>query len=115
MKNLWLLGLCCTALSAWPAPERVVVDHRTYALLRYELTPSAVQSYGTAPENWWGALRELDPDAPRGCDGFLNNDATCAPFVRNVIGVAIPDDVAKASAKEAVKWLLRVHRVEVGK
>lgn len=112
MKNLWILGLCCTALSAWPAPERVFIDHRIYALLRYELMPSAVQSYGKSPENWWGTLRELDPDAPRECDGFLNNDATCAPFVRNVIGASIPDGIAKASSVEAVKWLLKVHLVK---
>lgn len=106
VKNLWLLGFCCAALSAWPAPERVVIDHRTYALLRYELTPSTVQSYGKSPENWWGTLRELDADAPQECDGFRNNGPACAPFVHNVIGVAIPADVAKASSVEAAKWLL---------
>lgn len=104
---LWI-GLCCTALlGAWPAPERVVIDHRVYSLLRYELTPLAVQGYGESQHDWWGTLRELDADAPQqGCDGFLNNDAVCAPHVRNVIGSPIPNDVAKASTADAVKWLL---------
>lgn len=106
MKRLWIIGLCCTALGAWPAPERVVIDHHVYALLRYELTPSEVQGYGKPASQWWGTLREIDAVAPRECDGFLNNGPVCAPYVRNVIGVAIPSEIARASGREAVTWLL---------
>lgn len=99
------IGCCYTSLAlAWPVPERVVTGNHVYALLRYQLTPSESQSYGAPSNNWWGTLRELTANAPAQCDGFLNNDATCAPYVRNIIGAPIPN--AGVSAENAVSHLL---------
>lgn len=98
--------LSVSAMWAWPAPEKVVIGEHSYSLLRYELTPSQVQSYGKSHVQWWGMLREIDNGAPAVCDGFMNNGAACAPFVHNIIGLPITPEVAKESAVDAVILLL---------
>lgn len=106
-RNIALIAILSVySIWAWPSPERVVIGNHTYSLLRYELTPSQVQSYGRSKIQWWGTLREIDNGAPEVCDGFLNNGAACAPFVHNVIGLPITPEVAKESAVDAVILLL---------
>lgn len=106
-RNIALIAsLSISSILAWPAPEKVVIGDHTYSLLRYELTPSQVQSYGKSKVQWWGALREIDNGAPAECDGFMNNGAACAPFVHNIIGLPIKSEYSKAPALEVVKFLL---------
>lgn len=107
LRNIALIAsLSVSSMWAWPVPERVVIGSHTYSLLRYELTPSQVQSYGKSRTQWWGTLREIDNGATAVCDGFLNNGAACAQFVHNIIGIPITPEVAKESAVDAVILLL---------
>lgn len=115
MKRIWIAVLCCASLQAWPVPEKVVVANHIYALLRYELTPTQVEGYGSPKRQWWGALREVDGNAPAQCDGFSNNGPVCAPFVHNIIGAPIPRRLAKAPAREAAVYLLSVLRSVMSK